>query len=244
MGNAIYSYKTLDFQLKEVDKASRKVRGYFSAFDKVDSYGDVVRKGAFAKTIMEQGPASTRPRIKHLMNHDVNKPLGKIAELTEDEYGLLYSSEIGSHALGEDFLKMAESGLITEHSIGYSVVKQNQLKDWKEAKDGDAIWELVELKLYEGSSLTGWGVNQFTPLLPKAIKDTGKIADRIKSLEKFCRNTDATDETIELLLLEVKQLSQLIIDLTAEEKSTVPDATTQPQQKTLDSSLILAYLSI
>jgi HK97 family phage prohead protease len=224
---AIYNYKTLDFAVKDVDAASRRVKGYFSAFDKTDSYGDVVRKGAYAKTIQEQGPNAKRPRIKHLMNHDVNKPLGKLNTLTEDDYGLLYESTIGTHALGDDFLKMADSGLITEHSIGYTVVKQNQLKDWKDAKEGEAIWELVELKLYEGSSLTGWGVNQFTPLLPKSVEDANKVAQRMKALEAFCRNSDATDETIELLLIEAKQLSQLLIDLTAKDV-TVPVPATQP----------------
>jgi HK97 family phage prohead protease len=225
---AIYNYKTLDFAVKDVDTNSRKVKGYFSAFDKTDSYGDVVRKGAYAKTIMEQGPNSKRPRIKHLMNHDVNKPLGKLDNLTEDDYGLLYESTIGTHTLGEDFLKMADSGLITEHSIGYSVVKQNQLKDWKDAKEGEAVWELVELKLYEGSSLTGWGVNQYTPLLPKSAADISKVTERMKALEKFCRNSDATDETIELLLIEAKQLSQLLLDITAKDITEPVKITTEP----------------
>jgi len=41
---------------------------------------------------------------------------------------------------------------------------------------------------------------------------------RQKNIEKFCRNSTATDETIELLLIECKQLTQIII-----EKSTMPD---------------------
>jgi len=125
----IYQYKSLAGEIKSVDVSKRTVSGYFSAFDKVDSYGDVVRKGAFAKTIMEQGPNSTQPRIKHLLNHDVSQPIGKIIELKEDNYGLFYVSEIGTHSLGEDFLKMVDSGLITEHSIGYQTIKYNKIGD-------------------------------------------------------------------------------------------------------------------
>jgi len=45
-----------------------------------------------------------------------------------------------------------------------------------------------------------------------------------KAIEKFCKNTDATDETIEMLLLHSKQLSQYIIDL----KAIQPVVTTEP----------------
>lgn len=243
----IYQYKSLAGSIKAVDTQKRTVSGYFSAFDKVDSYGDVVRKGAFAKTIMEQGPNSKQPRIKHLLNHDVSQPLGKIVELKEDDYGLYYVSEIGTHSLGEDFLKMVDSGLITEHSIGYRVVKQNQLSNYQDAKEGEPIYELTELKLYEGSSLTGWGVNQYTPLVSGAKADTDKLAERVKKLEKFIKSCEPSAETIELLMLEIKQLTQLIADAIeatpAAEKAQEP-VIEQPQQVKLDAGLILTYLNL
>lgn len=243
----IYQYKALTGSIKAVDTEKRTVSGYFSAFDKVDSYGDVVRKGAFAKTIMEQGPNSKQPRIKHLLNHDVSQPLGKIVELKEDDYGLYYVSEIGTHSLGEDFLKMVDSGLITEHSIGYRVVKQNQLSNYQDAKEGEPIYELTELKLYEGSSLTGWGVNQYTPLVSGAKADTDKLAERVKKLEKFIKSCEPSAETIELLMLEIKQLTQLIADAIeatpAAEKAQEP-VIEQPQHVKLDAGLILTYLNL
>lgn len=242
MSKPIYQYKSLQGSIKAVDTEKRIVSGYFSAFDKVDSYGDVVRKGAFAKTIMEQGPNSTQPRIKHLLNHDVSQPLGKIVKLEEDAYGLYYESEIGTHSLGQDFLKMVDSGLITEHSIGYRVVKFNKIGD--DEKQG--MYELTELKLYEGSSLTGWGVNQYTPLVSGAKADTEKLAERIKKLEKFIKSAEPSQETIELLMLEIKQLMQLVADAI---DNTTPAAVAQePEQKstapTLNADLILTYLSL
>ena len=158
--------------------------------------------GAFKKSISENFN-----RIKHLQNHNVNQPLGKIEVLLEDTKGLYYESKIGSHNLGVDFLKMVDSGLITEHSIGYQTIQERKKED---------IIELIELKLFEGSSLTGWGVNENTPLTGVKSLEGIKVEDiegRVKALEKFCKNSDATDETIELLLLEQRQLSQIIIDL-------------------------------
>ena len=233
----IYQYKNIAFDVKDVD-SSGIISGYFSAFDVVDAYNEVVVKGAFKKTIREQGPNSAQPRIKHLLNHDVSLPVGKLIELKEDSYGLLYRSQVGTHSVGVDVMKMIESGLITEHSIGYRTVKYNQVAEWDKVKEGEAARELTELKLYEGSSLTGWGVNQYTPMVGKSIDD---MQARIKKLEKFCRDTDATDDTVEMLLLEVKQLTQLVEDM-SEKKATPPQESTVPDVKQVDWSLIALAL--
>jgi HK97 family phage prohead protease len=192
----IYGYKSFGQSIKDVDRQQNIVTGYFSAFDIKDSDGDIIRKGAFKRSIEEWHP---KGRIKHLMNHSPNQPLGKLTELKEDDYGLYYESKIGTHNLGQDFIKMVESGLIKEHSIGFSVIKETRGKD---------VNEMTDLKLYEGSSLTAWGANEFTPLL--GMKSLTDIKDRIKSFEKFVRNTDATDDAIEMCLLEIKQLHQLV----------------------------------
>jgi HK97 family phage prohead protease len=217
----IYDYK--DFSegamISDVDTKKGIVSGYFSKFDNIDSDGDIIRKGAFSKTIQENGPQSMRPRIKHLQNHDITQPLGLIVSLQEDNYGLAYESKIGSHTLGQDFIKMIESGLITEHSIGYKVIKGTKMKD------GGS--DIVEIKLWEGSSLTAWGANSLTPITGlKSLSDIDHLVNRQKALEKFCKNSTASDETIELLLIECKQLTQYIINNNATksaEEVTPPD---------------------
>lgn len=218
--------------IKDIDGKKGIVSGYFAAFDNVDSDGDVIRKGAFTKTIIENGPGSTQPRIKHLQNHRTDQPLGKITSLSEDTKGLVYESQVGTHTLGSDFVKMVESGLITEHSIGYRTIKRNQLQDYEGymKNPGKGWYELTELKLWEGSSLTAWGANSNTPLTGMKSQwgqdDLQRLINRQEGLEKFCRNTTATDETIELLLLEAKQLTQIIYDI----KSTKPGKTTSPDR--------------
>jgi hypothetical protein len=96
---------------------------------------------------------------------------------------------------------MVQGGVIKEHSIGYKEIASRQ--------EGN-IKYITEHKLMEGSALTGWGVNQYTPM----VKSAEQAQDRIKTLETFVRNTTATDETIQLLMLEIKQLHQLLIDTT------------------------------
>jgi hypothetical protein len=80
--------------------------------------------------------------------------------------------------------------------------------------------------LYEGSSLTSWGANEYTPML--GLKSMSGKVERIKKLEKFIKHTDATDETIELLMLEIKQLYQLLENF--EDLSSQPAAVEAPAE--------------
>src|SRR5574339_516714 len=163
----IYSYKdfsTSTINIKDVDGKKGIVTGYFADFDTLDSDGDVITKGAFTKTLQLNGVKSQKPRIKHLLNHNPTQPLGTLTELKEDSKGLYYESKIGNHNLGMDFIKMVESDLIKEHSIGYHVKKFEQVTSWEDYREGDVRRKLTELKLWEGSSLTAWGANPNTPL--------------------------------------------------------------------------------
>lgn len=249
----VFSYKDFDvvterpIQVKDVDGKKGIVTGYFANFDTVDSDGDIIKKGAFVKTISEYGPSARKPRIKHLLNHDPSQPLGVITELKEDNYGLYYESQLGTHDLGVNFVKMVESGLVTEHSIGYRTMKFNQVKPWSEWKEGDTMRELTELKLWEGSSLTAWGANPNTPLTGlKAQFKAEKMGKRIDLLIKALRDGAFTDETFDLLEIELKQLQQAFIDLSKPEpdvKATQDEPVIEATQKEVVKSRKFAGLT-
>jgi uncharacterized protein len=211
---------------KDIDGKKGIVSGYFANFNSKDSDGDIIVKGAFAKSIGDMGPQSAKPRIKHLLNHNVEQPLGSLIVLKEDMQGLYYESQVGTHTLGTDFIKMVESGLITEHSIGFRLIPKEQ-GGYK--YDGDTRI-IQKTQLMEGSSLTGWGANEFTPLIGmKSLSELNldTILEKQKRIEKFCKDSDATDETIELLLIHSKQLSQTILDIQSTKQAN--DATKQEQ---------------
>jgi HK97 family phage prohead protease len=229
--NDIYKIKSFDLAIKDVDMEGRTVVQAFTKYNVIDADGDIGRKGMFNKTWSEN-----MSRIKHLLNHDTTKPVGKVEKMWDDNDYAYGKSKIGTHSLGDDFIKMADSGLITEASYGYKVMKEQK------GKDGN---ELLEVKLWEWSSLTAWGANQYTPIvsLTKGLtqeEQTDKISTRIKALEKFCKNTTATDETIELLLLEIKQLQQLFIQT----KDTQPVPVTVEPTEVVDDSLLMELKNI
>jgi len=227
----IYNYKTavIPASFKDADLKTGIVTGYFSAFGNKDSDGDTIMPGAFTKTIIERGPDSKQPRIKHLLNHSPEQPLGKLLVLKEDAKGLYYESKIGNHTAGKEFIKMVESDLITEHSIGYKVIEPDNYNPWGK---GDI---LTELMLWEGSSLTAWGANSQTPLTGLKQKAGKSLAETLllkhAAVERFCKNADISDDTIESLLIYNKQLFQAIIQLTNETTQPAPGAATVPDNK-------------
>lgn len=217
--NKVYEYKSSHSQVKDVDIKEGIVSGYFSHFGTQDSDGDVIQKGAFTKSINESGPASSKPRIKHLLNHNPGQPLGVITVLKEDETGLYYESKIGTHSLGKDFLKMVESGIISEHSIGFKTIAEKKQDDYN---------LITDIKLWEGSSLTAWGANMHTPIVAmKGTKGFDMVSEKVLLMEKFIKNSDASDEAIQLMQIQLKQLQQYIIDL---QSTTEPQISTQPEK--------------
>ena len=229
----IYVYKNQSLEVKDVDAKQGIVSGYFSAFGMVDSDGDIMMPGAFKRSIQDWGP-DAKGRIKHLLNHDPSKPLGKIMELKEDNYGLFYRSQVGKHQLGQDFVKMVESGLISEHSIGFRTLREQK---------NDSANEIHEVMLFEGSSLTAWGANEHTPMLGiKSIKNIDEIKEQIRNFEKFIRNSDVTDETIELCLIKVRQLAQAVEQMSST-KATVEEPEQQKGEERVDVSSLISIIN-
>ena len=129
---------------------------------------------------------------------------------------------------------MVESGLITEHSIGFKIIKRNQIQSYENYVKNPSAgqYEITEIKLFEGSSLTAWGANPLTPITSlKSINDIDLFVAKHEAIEKFCRNTTATDETIQMLLLHNKQLAQLVIDM---KNNTEPLKDIQPSESIAD----------
>lgn len=183
-------YKNLNQGISDVDVKKGIVTGYFSSFDNMDSDGDVIRKGAFTKTIKENFQ-----RVRHLLDHDATKAVGKILSLNEDNKGLYYESKAGRHTLGRDFLLMVEDGLINEHSIGFVTIKQKKMGHYN---------EISEVKLYEGSSLQGWGANEMTPIT--GMKSYESVSQMMDNILKAIKNGKYTDETFAKLELQLLQL--------------------------------------
>ena len=209
-------YKGFDIGFKDADTKQGIVSGYFAVFGNKDHDGDIIEKGAFAKTINERGPKG-KGLIKYLLDHDSKKVVAKINELREDEKGLYYEAKIGSHSLGKDFMAMIESELINQHSFGFKVIKEQYDND-KRAN------MLKELFMYEGSAVQFLGANPDTTFIELKNSDYINYLDR---LEKFIRTTDATDETIIQLETKLKSLLEMFKPLPSTQQTNEAESINQ-----------------
>jgi HK97 family phage prohead protease len=192
--------------IEDVDDVKGIVTGYFSAFNNIDSDGDVIVSGAYKKTVAENGPMG-RNRIMHLLQHNPLMPLGKPTELMEDAKGLRFTSKITETSYGKDVIKLYAEGVFNEHSVGFEIIKADNKAGYREIR---------EIKLWEGSTVT-WGANPNTPI------ESMKSWDKPKSeemLAKFCnilRNGDISDESMIQLEIGLKQLENHLKALQAVE---------------------------
>ena len=82
----IYKAAPLGDVVYDIDEKNNLVKGYGSFFDNKDSDQDIIRKGAYNKTIKENGS-----RVKYLYQHDMMQPIGKMKAgvITENSVGIM-----------------------------------------------------------------------------------------------------------------------------------------------------------
>ena len=120
--------------------------GYAAIFDRPDRGGDIVRAGAFARSL--KGGAGAVPL---LWQHEAGRPIGRIQYLKEDARGLRVIGQLSSGAAGQEAAALLRDGAVSGLSFGYRV---------REAR-GEAPRELTELELVEVSLVT-------LPMQPRA----------------------------------------------------------------------------
>lgn len=238
--NHHYGVKTVSIKVTDLDEGSRQVKGYFSSFDTIDSDRDVIRKGAFSKSINERGPQSSGNRkIAHLRNHDWEQQIGRLDELGEDSKGLYFVSTLGRSSKGEDAFRDYQDGILIEHSIGFNYIpsKMQEVKESPLHEQGH--WEINEVKLWEGSGVT-FGANSLTPVIDvaKGLKDNSytlkKLQDLTITLEGALKNGKGTDERLVNIEQMFAQLKQLHNSLELNKPSVKDTSTQEPKKSVLD----------
>lgn len=215
-----YQCKDISNGVEDVDMGSRKVKAVWARLGNVDLDNDIIAPGAFTRTIEQRGPKG-KNLVWSLIDHkaSMKSAIGKPAELYVEGDMLIAVTPIIETEAGEDALKLYEAKLINQHSIGFSTIKSDMNND-------TGIRTITELMLYEGSAVL-WAANPETPTIamykgmePEKVKET--LISRLDSLYKAFRHGTFTDDTFQLLELEIKQIQTAILEL-----STQPDAAKQ-----------------
>jgi len=217
------TFKNLEQQVKDLDEKEGIVTIYINSFDNEDSDGDISMQGSFKRTFK-----NNIHRIKHLLNHDIYQLIGVPIELFEDDFGAIARSQLNmKKELGrdvfEDYRLYAEHGKSLEHSVRVQAVK----------RDSDDERKVLEWKLWEYSTLYGWGANELTPLID--IKDcvpgyTGMQCTNeslLGDLEMMLRKGNYTENRARQIEEKYNQLKNLLTD---------PSGTPEKDPSTLDKN--------
>lgn len=177
-------FKAIKFETKALDE--NKFEGYASYFNNIDSYDDIIERGAFKKTIAEN-----RGRIKVLWQHDAAEPIGIPEEMYEDDNGLYVRAKISMTDTGKKAMTLIKDGVITEMSIGYDV-----LKDDYKMMGNRRIRMLKEVRLWEFSPVTFAANDKAKIMKMRALLENVKydnmdaILEYIKSLNTQPQSTE------------------------------------------------------
>lgn len=158
----------LEFKCSAQDISGKTIKfsGYASVFNVKDSHGDIVKKGAFLKSIAQK---STMPL---LWQHDENCPIGVITRISEDDYGLKVEGKfLIALAKAKDAYELVKNQAISGLSIGYVPTVTTKTKFGR---------ELNEINLMEISLVT------FASNTLAKITD---LADNIKNFRDSTENS-------------------------------------------------------
>ena len=128
------------------------IEGYASLFGAPDQGGDIVQRGAYAKSLGMMAEAGRA--VKLLWQHDPTQPIGIWDEVREEERGLYVKGRLLTDvARAQEAACLIAAGALDGLSIGYRTIKAE--------RDAQGRRLLTELDLWEVSVVT-------FPMLPQA----------------------------------------------------------------------------
>ena len=182
--------------------------GYGSIFNNTDLGNDIIRKGAFEKSLKKKGPKG----VKMLYQHKSDMPIGVYEEIREDEKGLYVKGKLalGTQA-GKEAFELMKMGALSGLSIGFRTNEKGYHYDKRTRKR-----IIEEVELMEVSLVT-------FPMNPKAQVDMVKSEDiTIREWENGMR--DAFNLSRSEAKVAAKAVHEVFLQRDVEEGTELVDA--------------------
>lgn len=195
-------YKSAEFAAQM--GADGIVEGYASTFDRTpDSYGDVIAKGAFARTLDEWAAKGGEGlSIPLLYGHNTDDPMhniGRVTEAREDERGLFVRAEFDAdNPTAQYARKLAAEGRLYQFSFAYGIrdeapveldggVKANELRDLD-------LYEVSLVQIPANQNAVVTAIKSDAPEVKSGRRNSKKDADELRSIRSLAeRITTAID---------------------------------------------------
>lgn len=163
---------------------------YPSTFTRTpDSYGDVIAKGAFVKTIQEWKDSGNV--LPGLFGHRMDDPdffVASATDMGEDDHGWWVKGQFDMESpKGPHVYRLVKGRRLNQLSFAYDVREEARV----EVEPGQKANELRDLKVYE-FSFVPIGANQDTSVVAvKGIADSLKSAGNIEALREARASIDS-----------------------------------------------------
>lgn len=206
-------------QIKAGPEAGLKpgqMRAYASVFGNVDSYGDIVVKGAFANTLAEwRKSGRTIPLLYGHNMTDPNMNIGAVLEAEEDERGLKITAEFDDDDTAQKVYRLVKAGRIAELSFAFDTIKSAFLED---PDRPGAFRELQELKLYE-CSVVPIGANSETEVLAIKAAEVGMtaVAEGLKAGRTLSKANESSIRSALEGISAAKDALEMVLPTTADD---------------------------
>lgn len=220
-------HKTKEFRVKYADEGNGKIEGYASTWiRKADSYGDVVKQGAFTRTLKERwnGGKGIPLLWAHRMD-DLAAFIGK-ADADEDEKGLHFVAEFDDTEEAQRVRELYKDGRLKSFSFAYDVKAAGQVT----LEDGMKANELQELDLYEISCVT----------VP--ANDDATVLDIKSGRRNSKSDADKLEQAIMLIRDVLGQLEDADEPESGEDEATANGAPEEPEQSNPKKEKLLNYI--
>ena len=188
--------KYKEFKVRYKDEGNGSLEGYASTWIKEpDSYGDVVRQGAFEKTLKDRWNGGKGiPLLWDHQMYNLNAIIG-IADADEDEKGLHFVAAFDDTPEAQRVRGLYKDGRLSKFSFAYDTIDEGQI----ELENGTKANELRELDLYEISCVMvpaneDAGVLDVKAGRRNSSKDEELIRQAISALEALLDNSDGDGE--------------------------------------------------
>lgn len=196
-----------------------QVKGYAATFVKEpDSYGDIIKAGAFKKSLERWEPLySEGKRIPLLYGHNMNDPfynIGHVETIKEDEYGLYVEAVFDAENETAQYVrKLVQEGRLYQFSFAYEVLDAAPI----ELDDGRKVNELRELNIFE-VSLVQIPANQTAVVTD--IKAADVLADFVADLKAGRRNSAKDENELQRIGALASEISEVVNGLLTDDAST------------------------
>lgn len=212
----------------------RIVEGYGCVWGKVNMHGERFFKGAWAKSIKDNGPGSNANfEIKFRDEH--GRACALFDELIEDDYGLYFRTKpLDDVSWCDDLLVQLRSKTINNFSDGFNYIFKEGAMKWN---DKDECIDIFEARLFEISA-TAIPSDMST----FAIRSATTVEDLFDLTEDFIRGLPRKDQLQARKIFDLQKSLSIVEPFEQETRNTTLDNEQPTEKGKVDYNYLLENL--